>query len=99
MTAITSSLDSSFIVSSTFPSTDSSTIPSLEIEVRALYKLCTEQRQIQDSLKGQHLESLSIPSICSQSGGALVNRASNRLVLLFFTTNHYTSTVIGKDFY
>lgn len=72
---------------------------SSEIEVRALYKLCTEQRQIQDSLKGQHLESLSIPSICSQSGGALVNRASNRLVLLFFTTNHYTSTVIGKDFY
>jgi hypothetical protein len=59
---------------------------SSEIEVRALYKLCTEQRQIQDSLKGQHLESLSIPSICSQSGGALVNRASNRLVLLFFTT-------------
>lgn len=51
-----------------------------EIEVRALYKLCTNQGQIQDTLKGQHIESLSIPSAGSQSQGVLVNRASNRLV-------------------
>ncbi|VDI05713.1 Hypothetical predicted protein [Mytilus galloprovincialis] len=48
-----------------------------EIEVRALYKLCTNQGQIQDTLKGQHIESLSIPSAGSQSQGVLVNRASN----------------------
>ncbi|CAG2239314.1 unnamed protein product [Mytilus edulis] len=54
-----------------------------EIEVRALYKLCTNQGQIQDTLKGQHIESLSIPSAGSQSQGVLVNRASNRLVYIF----------------
>ncbi|XP_052071004.1 ATPase family AAA domain-containing protein 5-like isoform X2 [Mytilus californianus] len=48
-----------------------------EIEVRALYKLCTNQRHLQDTLKGQHIESVSIPSAGSQSQGVLVNRASN----------------------
>ncbi|CAC5403013.1 unnamed protein product [Mytilus coruscus] len=50
---------------------------TIEIEVRALYKLCTNQRHLQDTLKGQHIEPVSIPSAGSQSQGVLVNRASN----------------------
>lgn len=49
-----------------------------EIEVRALYKMCTKQRDIQQMIGNQHVEACSIPSVGGHSQGVLVNRANNR---------------------
>lgn len=80
----------SFILHSKRSLCDTNTVHSLdhidkdnlcsEIEVRALYKMCINQKKIQELIEDQHLESISIPSIGSNSQGALVNRANNRLV-------------------